>query len=464
VSSGRPAKPNVTSIVRDITPTPQQSLDAEESVLGAMMISPTSIDSAAAILKPNDFYRQSHGVLFHTMVTMQLEGTAVDLVTLYDRLERDGLTDAVGGQPRVLELACIVPATANTPHWANIVKDKAVRRAVHTAGMEITALSEKGLGSTDELLAEAESALTKALLENNLTEAADITDNLDELVSEWRQAYLTKTPVTGTKTGFTVIDQALGGLWPGQLILLAARPSVGKSTLAQNIAENVADDGHRVLFFTLEMSSRELQTKGIARAGKIDSERLSQGMVTEDEAKKLKAAINAVKARQGKLLIHAGGAATIPVVTAEATRVARKQDLALIIVDYIQLMTGVGNTKTDEIGSLSRGLKLLAQRLQVPILACSQMNRAIIHRADKRPELSDLRDSGSLEQDADVVAFLHKDSDYDTAKQDDGSIEFLVAKNRRGRNGEYKLLFTGRYSSFLNPASLVSTARSKAAT
>jgi replicative DNA helicase len=417
-----------------------------------MMISPHAIDAVSGIVKASDFYRHSHGVLFHAMVTMHNEGIAVDVITLCDRLQKDGLLAAAGGQGKVTELAIIVPATANAPHHANIIKDKAVRRAVHMAGMEITALSERGLGSTDELLAEAESALTKALLENDLTEAQDITTSLDDLVSEWRQAYLTKTPVTGTKTGFAVIDQALGGLWPGQLILLAARPSVGKSTLVQNIAENVADNDQHVLFFTLEMSSREIQTKGIARAGKIDSERLSQGLITEDEANKLKAAIQKVKDREGKLLIHAGGAASIPIVIAEATRVARKKDLALIIVDYIQLMTGVGNTKTEEIGSLSRGLKLLAQRLQVPILACSQMNRAIIHRADKRPELSDLRDSGSLEQDADVVAFLHKDSDYDTAKQDDGSIEFLVAKNRRGRSGEYRLLFTGRYSSFLNPA------------
>ena len=440
---------------------PHQNLDAEESVLGAMMLSPHSIDSAMSVLKPGDFYRASHGIMFHVMVTMHLEGMPVDTLTLRDRLQQDGLLDSVGGQAKVIELACIVPATANTPHYANIVKDKAVRRAVHIAGLEIIKFSEAGLGTTDELLAEAESALTRALVENNLTEAQDITSGLDDLVSEWRQAYITKTPVTGTKTGFTVIDAALGGFWPGQLILLAARPSVGKSTLVQNIAENVVDRGAPVLFFTLEMSRRELQTKGISRAGKIDNERLSQGLITEDEASKLADAIKKVKTREGLLLIHAGGAASMPIVTAEATRVARRKDLALIIVDYIQLMTGVGQTKTDEIGSLSRGLKLLAQRLEVPILACSQMNRAIIHRADKRPELSDLRDSGSLEQDADVVAFLHKDSDYDTAKQDDGTIEFLVAKNRRGRNGDYKLLFTGRYSSFLNPATLVAEAGSK---
>jgi replicative DNA helicase len=459
MSRGRPTEPTVTSTA--VTITPQQNLDAEEFVLGAMMISPQAIDAVSGIVKAGDFYRHSHGVLFQVMVVMHGEGTTVDVITLSDRLQRDGLLESVGGHGKVMELASIVPSTANAPHHASIVKDKAVRRAVHTAGLEITGLSERGLGTTDELLAEAESALTKALLENDLAEAQDITDKLDDLISEWRQAYLTKTPVTGTKTGFTVIDSALGGLWPGQLILLAARPSIGKSTLAQNIAENVADTGSLVLFFTLEMSRRELQTKGIARAGKIDSERLSQGMITEDEANKLRAAIQKVKEREGKLLIHAGGMASIPIVTAEATRVARKKDLALVIVDYIQLMTGVGNTKTEEIGSLSRGLKLLAQRLQVPILACSQMNRAIIHRADKRPELSDLRDSGSLEQDADVVAFLHKDSDYDTAKQDDGSIEFLVAKNRRGRSGEYKLLFTGRYSSFLNPATLVAEAGSK---
>jgi replicative DNA helicase len=449
VSSGRPAKPTVTSVATTLTP--HQSLAAEEYVLGAMMISPNAIESVSSIIKAGDFYRHSHGLIFHAIVTMHMEGTNVDAITLTDKLQRDGLLAAAGGQSKITELARIVPATANAPHHANIIKDKAVRRAVHTAGVEIAALSERGLGSTDELLAEAESALTKALLENNLAEAQDITDGLDDLVSEWREAYRTKTPVTGIKTGFTVIDGALGGLWPGQLILLAARPGIGKSTLSQNIAENVADNEEHVLFFTLEMNSRELQTKGIARAGKIDSERLAQGMITEEEAKKLKGAITRVKAREGKLLIHASGAASIPLVTAEATRVARKKDLALIIVDYIQLMTGVGNTKTEEIGSLSRGLKLLAQRLQIPILACSQMNRAIIHRADKRPELSDLRDSGSLEQDADVVAFLHKDSEYDKDKKDDGSIEFLVAKNRRGRLGEYKLLFTGRYSSFLNP-------------
>jgi len=442
--------------------TPHHNPEAEENILGAMILNKYAIDSVIGVLKPSDFYRQSYGVIFHTILTMHLEGTPVDVVTLCDRLRRDGLLESVGGQPLLIEIASIVPSTTNTPHYAAIVKDKAVRRAVNVAGNEIVLLANNGLGTTDELIAAAESALTEALIENNLSEAQDITSDLDELVSEWREAYRTKTPVTGTKTGFTVIDTALGGFWPGQLILLAARPSVGKSTLAQNIAENVADDNLCVLFFTLEMSKRELQTKGFSRAGKIDNERLSQGQITEDEAKRLKEAINVVKSREGKLLVHAGGATSIPIVTAEATRVARKSNLGLIIVDYVQLMSGVGRNKNEEIGSISRGLKMLAQRLDVPILACSQMNRAILNREDNRPELSDLRDSGSLEQDADVVAFLHRDFDYDKAKKDKGEIEFLVAKNRRGRNGEYKLLFTGRYSSFLNPATLVSTAGSKA--
>ena len=216
--------------------SPHQNPEAEEYVLGAMMINANAIDNVVGIVKPGDFYRQSHGILFHVIVTMHLEGMPVDTITLVERLQRDGMLDSVGGWEKIKELISAVTATSNAPHHASIIKDKAVRRAVHAAGTEIVTLAGSGLGTTDELLAGAESALTQALVENNLTEAQDITSELDDLVSEWRHAYVTKTPVTGTKSGFTVIDSALGGFWPGQLILLAARPSVGKSTLAQNIA------------------------------------------------------------------------------------------------------------------------------------------------------------------------------------------------------------------------------------
>lgn len=428
-----------------------QSLEAEESVLGGMLLAPKAIEAVIGVVTADEFYRDSHGVLFREMIAMHSEGEEVDPVTVASRLERIGQLAKVGGAARLSELAASTPSARAAGRHAQIVKEKAVLRGLKVAGMEIGLLADEGQGSPDELLAQAEEFLSQAVARNNTEQSESIATGLDELVAEWRLAYQTKVPVTGTMTRFTTLDSALHGFWPGQLILLAARPGVGKSTLAQNIAENMVDSGDSVLFFTLEMSRRELQTKGIARAGKIDTERLSSGQITEEEAAGLGRAIKIVEARKDGFVVHDSGAASLAVVTAEATRVARQGKLGLIVVDYIQLMQGQGETKAEQVGSISRGLKLLARRLNVPILALSQMNRAIIHRSDKRPDLSDLRDSGSLEQDADVVAFLHRDSDFDSSLLDDGTIEFIVAKNRRGKTGNHKLLFTGRYSAFHTP-------------
>jgi len=316
-------------------------------------------------------------------------------------------------------------------------------------GQEIQELAEKRPGDLDELTRKAENLLHQATNGTTTRSAVSITEGLDELIDGVRDAYATGIAKTGVPTGFDSIDNILHGFWPSQLIYLAARTGVGKSTIAENIAENISDEGWPVLLFSLEMNRYELQLRSLARAGRIDGDRLSTGQITMEEAQRLGGAINIVKERTN-FLIHDDGIASPTMLGAIARRHNEQSPLGLIVVDYIQLMQGEGQNKYEQVSYVSRSLKLLAQNLKVPILALAQMSRAQDSRSDKRPVLSDLRDSGNLEQDADVVMFVHRDSDHDSSLQDDGSIDVIVAKNRKGKTGEASMSFIRRYSRFLD--------------
>lgn len=437
----------------ELARVPPQNLDAEESVLGAMMLSPLAVERVQdTSLRPDDFYRASHGVIFRAALDMADRQEPVDAITLVNELERRGEIAAAGGDNRIHELSAMVPAASNAAHYARIVVETAALRRLIRAGKNIETLGWDGPGDLAELMAQAEHELTTAVAATSRPSAEQFTEGLDAMLAEIREAYLSGVPIFGVPTGFHDLDQMLSGFWPGQLILLAARPANGKSTLALNIAENFADRGDTALFSSLEMSAYELRLRSIARAAKVDSRVLGTGQMNSDQAKKLGDALPVIRSRTA-LLIQDDGAASIQSIRAEARRLKRQEDLKLIVVDYLQLMQGGTEEKrNDQISTISRGLKLLARELEIPVLALSQMNREVENRADHRPKLSDLRDSGSLEQDADVVLFIHSDSQYDPAVEPDGTVEVIIAKQRKGPTGTVKMAYNRAWSRFNNLA------------
>lgn len=427
---------------------PPQNLNAEESVLGAMLLHPHISPEIQDLIVAKDFYRESHGIIFDAICATNNAGVPADAITVTERLERSGRLKAAGGQARVFELAAIVPASANAPHYARIVKDTATLRRLIQAGGNIARLGWEPPCPIDGLISLAEEHL--ALVEHGTgSDFVPLTDGLDDLVSEIRTAYLTGVPNVGLPTGFPDLDAALTGLHPGQMIVVAARPAMGKSVLAQNIAENIADStGTPAALFSLEMSRREIQLRALSRAANIDIQRLRTGMLDTVNAEQLPAAIRTVTDRP--LLVEDHPNLTPGELRARAKRTLRKCGLSILVVDYIQLMTPSRSdeNRQQEIAQISRSLKTLARELSIPVIAVAQLNRELEHRANKRPSLSDLRDSGAIEQDADVVAFIYRDDYYNPESKDKGVAEIIIAKNRMGPPGTVRLAFNGRGSTF----------------
>lgn len=435
-------------------PVPPQNLEAEESVLGAMMMNSAGVfDSLAeTALKPEDFYRETHALIYRAALAMNHNGLGVDPITLVDHLDKLGVLDKVGGRQRIHELAGLVPATANVAHYANIVNEFGTLRRLITTGQRIARLGWERPGEMHELIAQAEELLTDVVTPAVSSQFTTISDAIDELQAIVKEAAETGQPKMGTRSGFPALDTLLTGFHPGQLVLIAARPSMGKSALAQNIAENVADTTGPTAILSLEMSKLEIAIRAASRAAKIDSTRLRTGQVKPEEAVRLAEAMEAVKRRP--MFVEDATDTTIHKLRAEVKRLHRQRKPVLLVVDYLQLMLAQDKGREDnrqaEIASISRQLKLLARDLQVPILALSQLNRNVEARTDKRPQLSDLRDSGALEQDADVVLFVYRDEFYDPATTAVGEAELIVAKNRNGARGTVKLAFSGRTTTFKN--------------
>lgn len=427
-----------------------QDTDAEESVLGACLLSSRAIESVEGILNPDDFYFESHGRIYSTILNMHEAGQPVDGITLADQLDKRGLLEDVGGRPKLAELVALCPATANVTHYAWIVREHAIRRKLTRVAFD---LQRESHADPRVAMAAAEESIAKLSdLAVDEVEAAPMTTELSEKLSEIKMAFQSDKPILGELTGFIDLDNILFGFWAGQLIILAARPGQGKSALAQNIAENMVDRGKTVLLISLEMGRTELMVRSMARAARIDSRRIMTGQLRDmEEVNKLAAVLPIIRERN-RLRIYDRGTITLGRLRAMVQKIQRDADLGLVVVDYIQLMgdDNASDNRNLEIGRLSRGLKLMARQTETPFLVISQMSRDIEKRANKRPLLSDLRDSGSLEQDADVVLFLHDESSLDPDKEPNGTTEVIVAKNRRGETGVAKLAWTKRWLRFQN--------------
>ena len=418
--------------VPDSAPVPPQNLEAEESVLGAMMLSPGAIGAVSEILDAGDFYRESHAKIYRAALALYAKGEPVDAITLTDELEERSELEAVGGRVRIHEVAALVPATANASHYARIVRETATLRGLIRAGGEIFDLSQQRVSG----------------------EFTHIDQLLKESFERITQLYEAGVDVTGTPSGYRDLDRLTSGFQPGNLIIVAARPSMGKSALALCMAANIAvRQNIPVGMFTLEMSKSEVTQRLMCSEAKVESQRLRTGKLAPDDWPRLTAACD--KLAKAPIYVDDTGSINMMEIRSKSRRLkSRHPDLGLIVVDYLQLMSSAGSAenRVQEVSQISRSLKILARDLEVPIVALSQLSRAVEQRTDKRPILSDLRESGSIEQDADLVAFIYRDEYYNDESDQQGLAEVILAKHRNGPTDAMKLSFLKRYAKFADLA------------
>jgi replicative DNA helicase len=435
-------------------PIPPQNLEAEESVLGAMMLSPGAIGAVSEILDAGDFYRESHAKIYRAGLALYAKGEPVDAITLTDELEERGELEEAGGRVRLHELAALVPATANAAHYARIVHETATLRGLIRAGGEIARLGWERPGETGDLVDRAEQIVFDLSQQRVTGEFTHIDQLLKESFERITALYEAGVEVTGTASGYRDLDRLTSGFQPGNLVIVAARPSMGKSALALCMAANIAvRQNTPVGMFTLEMSKAEVTQRLMCSEAKVESQRLRTGKLAPDDWPRLTAACD--KLAKAPIYVDDTGSINMMEIRSKARRLkSRHPDLGLIVVDYLQLMTSGGTVenRVQEVSQISRSLKILARDLDVPIIALSQLSRAVEQRTDKRPILSDLRDSGSIEQDADLVVFIYRDEYYNEESDQQGLAEVILAKHRNGPTDGVKLSFLKRYAKFADLA------------
>jgi replicative DNA helicase len=432
---------------------PPQNLDAEESVLGAMMLAPAAIAAVSEVLSPDgrEYYRESHAKIYRAALALYAKGEPVDAITLVDELDERGELEEVGGKVRIHELAALVPASANAGHYAQIVREASTLRGLIRVGGEISRLGWERPGETSELVDRAEQILFDLSQEKATSEFSHIELLLKDSFERITALYESGADVTGIPSGFRDLDRITSGFQEGNLIVIAARPSMGKSALGLGIAANLGVRKNvPTALFTLEMSKAEVTQRLMCSEAKVESQRLRTGKLSADDWPRLTAACD--KLAKAPIYVDDTGSITMMEIRSKARRLKSKHpDLGLIIVDYMQLMTSgtTAENRVQEVSQISRSLKVLARDLDVPIVALSQLSRAVEQRHDKRPILSDLRESGSIEQDADIVMFIYRDEYYNAEESDQqGLAEVIVAKHRNGPTDTVKLSFLKRYAKF----------------
>ncbi len=436
----------------DTAPVPPQNLEAEESVLGALMLgSPGPIAAVSEVVTAADFYRASHGRVYDAVLALYARGEPVDAITLIDELDRRSQLEEIGGRARIHELATVVPASANAVHYGRIVRETATLRGLINAGGDISRLGWERPGETSELVNRAEQIVFDLSQERITGDFVHIEALLKESFERISALGDAGTDITGTPSGYRDLDRNTSGFQDGNLIILAARPSMGKSALGLGMAANLAVRHQQpVALFTLEMSSTEVTQRFMCSEARVESQKLRTGRLSQDDWQRLVGVCDRLS--KAPIFVDDTGSITMMEIRSKARRLKSKHpDLAMIIVDYLQLMTS-GSTvenRVQEVSQISRSLKLLARDLDLPIVALSQLSRAVEQRHDKRPILSDLRESGSIEQDADLVIFLYRDEYYAGEESDQqGLAEVIVAKHRNGPTGTVKLSFLRRYAKF----------------
>ncbi|PCJ42477.1 MAG: replicative DNA helicase [Moraxellaceae bacterium] len=430
---------------------PPHSIEAEQSVLGGLMLSNGAFDDVSELVSEIDFYRRDHRLIYRGMVQLVAQDKPFDVVTIGEVLDNSGLLEEASGMAYLAELAKNTPSVANIKAYADIVRERSVLRQMIQVSNEIAdaAFATEGR-SCAELLDEAERKVF-AIAEQGTKQGGPvgIKDILKSTVDKIDELFTSDNAITGLTTGFKDLDEITSGMQPSDLIIVAARPSMGKTTFAMNLVENAAiRTGKPVLVFSMEMPSDSLVMRMIASLGRIDQTRVRNGKLEEDDWPRFNSAISMLA--EQKLFIDDGASLSPSEVRARARRIAKDQgEIGLIMVDYLQLMQVPGSeSRVAEISEISRSLKALAKELKCPVVALSQLNRGLEQRPNKRPINSDLRESGAIEQDADVIMFIYRDEVYNEESEDKGVAEIIIGKQRNGPIGTTRLAFVGKYSRF----------------
>lgn len=432
---------------------PPQNLEAEQSVLGAVLLDREAAERCSELLKPEDFYREPHRRIFAAVVELVARREAVDVITVAEELGRAGHLEAVGGLTYLSDLTAAVPATANAPHYARIVADKAVLRELLRAASEIAESVYAGDEDPDAVVDAAEARIFRiAEARRGGRPFRPLKDVLMQTFADLERLYEHKGEVLGTPTGLSELDRLTTGFHPAEFIVLAARPSQGKTALALNIALAAATRGAHVGFFSLEMAAEQLALRLLCMAAGVAGERVRSGFLGEEDWPKLGHALG--RLAEAPIYIDDTPNLSIMELRARARRMRAECGVELLVVDYLQLMHGRGRAENrqQEIAEISRSLKALARELEVPVLALSQLSRAVEARENRRPQLSDLRESGAIEQDADVVIFIYQDPKLSEDPSRRYEMELIVAKQRNGPTGPVPVIFHRHLGRFTDKA------------
>ncbi|GAW27524.1 replicative DNA helicase [Carboxydocella sp. ULO1] len=430
---------------------PPHNLDAEQSVLGSMLLDQEAVFKAMEIIRAEDFYRDAHRLIFEAICDLADRSEPVDIITVAEELQQRGQLDKVGGAAYIATLSGIVPTAANVEYYARIIREKSLLRALISAATRIAQLGYEGEAEAEEILMQAEKMIYDLSQRKASRTFATMHEILMETFDRIEYLYQNKGDVTGVPTGFIDLDRLTSGLQPSDLIIVAARPAMGKTSFCLNIAQHAAiKAGIPVAIFSLEMSKEQLVQRMLCSEAMVDQHRLRTGQLTEQDWPRLVRAVGPMA--QAPIFIDDTVGISVLEMRAKCRRLKAEHGLGLVIIDYLQLMQGSrrSESRQQEISEISRALKGLARELNVPVIALSQLSRAVEQTHDKRPNLSHLRESGAIEQDADIVSFIYREEYYNPDTEKKGIAEIIIAKHRNGPVGSVELGFLNEFTKFVN--------------
>jgi len=433
---------------------PPHNIEAEQAVLGAIFLEPQAIITASESLLPEDFYRASHQRIYSIMLDLSESGEPVDVVTVTAELRNQKLLDEVGGLDYLSELADSAPTAANIQFYSNLVEEKALLRRLIRSATQIVSDGYMREDDVDVIIDEAEKTIFEVAQRKKVSAFQSIKDVLVETYDNIELLHNRKGNITGIPTGFLELDRMTAGFQRNDLIIVAARPSVGKTAFALNVAQNVATKtDENVAIFSLEMGARQLVMRMLCAEGNIDAQKLRTGALEEQDWQKLAMAMGSLS--NAGIYIDDTPGVRINEIRAKCRRLQKEKGLGMVLIDYLQLVQGSSSSgrsenRQQEVSEISRSLKALARELEVPVIALSQLSRGVESRQDKRPMMSDIRESGSIEQDADIVAFLYRDDYYDKESEKQNTIEIIISKQRNGPVGTVELAYVKEHSKFVN--------------
>ena len=437
----------------EITRLPPYNLDAEQAVLGSMLLDRDTISQVEELLNANDFYREPHGLIFTAIVDIMERGEPVDIITVIDELRNQGNLERIGGSSYIASLASSVPTASNAMYYSRIVEQKSVLRRLIEAGTKIATLGYETDSPVEELVDQSEKLVFTIAQQRVMTDFADTKNLVTEAYEKIDNLFHNKRLTTGVRSGFEGIDQLTSGFQPSDLVIIAARPSIGKTSFCLNIAESVTlREKLPIAIFSLEMSKEQLIQRMICSQARVDAQKVRTGFLSNEDIERISNVIPGLYA--APLYIDDTPGITLLEVRIKARRLKMDKGLSLVIVDYLQLMSSKkrSENRVQEISEMTRGLKNLARELHVPVIAVSQLSREVEKRESKKPQLSDLRESGTIEQDADTVIMLYREDVYKKKVDDEltGLVEAIIAKQRNGPIGTIKLKFIPEHTRFEN--------------